>query len=76
MTDTIEVTLPSVSYVSAEQTPPAQVTVTEQPVQVIEVSGIAVAGDASLVAHINSTSPHPHYDDLPSLTLLFENGII
>lgn len=31
---------------------------------------------AALVAHINSPEPHPEYDDLPSLTLLFENGII
>jgi hypothetical protein len=29
-----------------------------------------------LAAHVNSESPHPHYDDLPSLTILFENGLI
>lgn len=27
-------------------------------------------------AHIADPTPHPSYDDLPSLTLLFENGII
>lgn len=30
----------------------------------------------ALAAHIGSPTPHPEYDDLPSLTLLFENGII
>jgi hypothetical protein len=32
--------------------------------------------DAVLLAHIDSTTPHPVYDDMPSLTLLFENGLI
>jgi len=32
--------------------------------------------DAALLAHIQSPTPHPVYDDLPSLTLLFENGLI
>lgn len=31
---------------------------------------------ASLEAHENSETPHPAYDDIPSLTLLFENGLI
>lgn len=26
--------------------------------------------------HINDLEPHPTYDDIPSLTLLFENGLI
>lgn len=26
--------------------------------------------------HIDDTTPHPAYDDTPSLTLLFENGLI
>lgn len=35
------------------------------------------AGDGSLlVEHLSDTTPHPAYDDLPSLTLLFENGLI
>jgi len=29
-----------------------------------------------LEAHVVDDSPHPAYDDLPSLRLLFENGII
>jgi len=29
----------------------------------------------ALAAHIADTTPHPEYDDLPSLTLLLENGL-
>lgn len=28
-----------------------------------------------LFAHINDSTPHPAYDDIPSLVLLFENGL-
>lgn len=28
----------------------------------------------TLVNHINSSTPHPVYDDLPSLVLIYENG--
>lgn len=31
--------------------------------------------DEQLLLHRNSLTPHPAYDDLPSLALLFENGI-
>jgi len=34
------------------------------------------SGLAALSTHINSATPHPTYDDLPSLGLLFENGLI
>lgn len=30
--------------------------------------------DEELLAHINSLTPHPVYDDGPSLTLLYENA--
>jgi hypothetical protein len=30
----------------------------------------------SLDEHVNSETPHPAYDDMPSLELLFENGLI
>lgn len=33
-------------------------------------------GTAAVVAHIADTTPHPAYDDTPSLTLIFENGLI
>lgn len=26
--------------------------------------------------HINSETPHPAYDDIPSLEIIFENGLI
>jgi hypothetical protein len=32
--------------------------------------------DTSLDAHIQDARPHPVYDDLPSLSLIFENGLI
>jgi hypothetical protein len=34
------------------------------------------SSDAAVNAHINSSNPHPAYDDIPSLKLLFENGLI
>lgn len=61
------------------------VTVTPPPtfsVSVVPPSGGdpgAGSGDASaaLLAHINAAEPHPAYDvDMPSLTLLFENGLL
>lgn len=30
---------------------------------------------AAINAHIDDSTPHPTYDDIPSLTLLFENRI-
>lgn len=32
--------------------------------------------DESVATHAVDTTPHPAYDDLPSLTLLFENGLV
>lgn len=77
MNEVIEVTLPS-SYITAEETPPAQVEVTYHATQVIEVSGGSLQDDGLLALrqHVNDPEPHPQYDDLPSLSLLFENGII
>lgn len=36
----------------------------------------AYGGEVALQSHVDSSSPHPAYDDIPSLTLLFENGLI
>lgn len=38
-----------------------------------DVSGGGVDG---LLTHIEDLTPHPAYDDLPSLTLIFENGLV
>lgn len=38
------------------------------------VPGISTAGLVD--AHIADATPHPAYDDLQSLTLLFENGLV
>ena len=35
---------------------------------------VAVTSDALLSAHVNSQSPHPVYDDGPSLVLLYQNA--
>lgn len=32
--------------------------------------------DDLMALHILDPTPHPAYDDMPSLTLLFENGLI
>jgi hypothetical protein len=41
-------------------------------------SQAAVQGmvDDALVGHTADATPHSAYDDLPSLTLLFENGLV
>jgi hypothetical protein len=32
--------------------------------------------DGAVTEHVTDYEPHPAYDDLPSLRLLFENGLI
>lgn len=32
--------------------------------------------EGNLLDHIEDLTPHPAYDDIPSLVLLFENGIV
>lgn len=32
--------------------------------------------DVALAAHVASLTPHPAYDDIPSLVLRFENGLV
>lgn len=51
-----------------------------------DIEGLGVPGgdlelvqeliDESVTAHEVDTTPHPAYDDLPSLRLLFENGLV
>lgn len=31
--------------------------------------------DESVDLHVNDTAPHPVYDNIPSLVILFENGL-
>lgn len=33
-------------------------------------------GEPLLEEHVADTTPHPAYDDLPSLSLLFQNGLV
>jgi len=32
--------------------------------------------DDNIGVHVNDTTPHPAYDDTPSLVLLFNNGLV
>jgi hypothetical protein len=32
--------------------------------------------DDTVAAHVADPTPHPAYDDLPSLTLIFNNGLV
>jgi len=38
-----------------------------------ELQGII---DATLMVHVDEPEPHPAYDDMPTLRLIFENGLI
>lgn len=51
-------------------------TVIDQMIQdaIADIGGGGGDGGAALTAHINSLTPHPVYDDGPSLALLYENG--
>lgn len=32
--------------------------------------------DTSVTAHVVAPEPHPSYDDMPDLTLIFQNGLV
>lgn len=36
----------------------------------------SIDGTAAVTAHIADTTPHPVYDDMASMTLIFENGLV
>jgi hypothetical protein len=89
LANVIEVTGPSNAAVEVAATPSAVVEVAsvqhaaievnEATATVIEVAAIWVnAGgidDLALQTHVQAPLPHPAYDDIPSLKLLFENGL-
>lgn len=37
---------------------------------------VEAVSEAEFLAHVQASEPHPAYDDIPSLTLLFENGLV
>lgn len=41
-----------------------------------DVSGVQALIDDSVTAHALDPTPHPEYDDLPSLSLLFRNRLV
>ena len=41
-----------------------------------EAQWLASIGASAIATHVADPEPHPAYDDIPSLTLLFENGIV
>ena len=79
---TVSVVAPPVPLASV--LPPVQL-----PVYVVPVAGPqgppGPAGDVESVTdliedavtvHVEASEPHPAYDDLPSLSLLFDNGLV
>ncbi len=63
---------------------PVTVVVDAATIQTIEVNTTAVGpigpqglpgADADVTTHVADTTPHPAYDDLPSLSLLFESQL-
>jgi len=40
------------------------------------LASLEADSNAELTTHINAATPHPAYDDINSLTLLFENGLV
>jgi hypothetical protein len=62
--------------------PPVTITPTARPVIVVtQTPGVGPPGSAGsaavdLLVHILSDSPHPAYDDQPSLVLIFENRLV
>lgn len=40
------------------------------------LASLEADSEAELSAHINNPTPHPAYDDIASLELLFENGLV
>lgn len=77
--------LPTVVIVDDEQ--PDVVVVPPLPADLVTTVPISIKGDkgdkgdsadaVQLVAdHVASPLPHPAYDDMADLTLLFENGLI
>jgi hypothetical protein len=48
---------------------------------VVTVTGVTLVfqeglGEADLQAHVDADEPHPAYDDIQSLTLTLENGLV
>lgn len=77
---------PEITVVIEDAPAPIEVTVeaTAGPVTV-ELAEVGLVGPIgppdestadALATHLIDPTPHPAYDDLPSLTLLFENGLV
>lgn len=41
-----------------------------------DMVAVQVMIDAAVAEHVQADLPHPAYDDLPSLRVLFENGLV
>lgn len=75
MTDIINVTIsdPPVDTVNVVVSNPEPVEVIEVVVGVLDSETIS---EARLLAHKQEETPHSVYDDIPSLELIFENGLV
>jgi hypothetical protein len=76
--DSVIVVAPDAPAVVEVVTPPAAPLVVEVNAAIPGPPGPPGSGnDGGLLAtHIADETPHPAYDDLPSLKLLFENGLV
>lgn len=59
--------------VPGPQGPPSQLTESDLARVIAETT---IATSTGLVNHVLDAAPHPAYDDLPSLRLLYENGLV
>lgn len=56
--------------------PLVNLTTHKLPDRTLEALGEEFTTKTELADHVSSPTPHPSYDDLPSLKLLFENGLV
>lgn len=42
----------------------------------VDEAGVQAIADVAVATHVADATPHPAYDDLPSLTLIFENALV
>lgn len=74
--EVLETPAPTIEVSGIPFAPELNVADLEQILANFLASGAAVVTPAQLDSHVNSSEPHPEYDDTPSLKILFENGLV